>query len=52
MREPSFPRPFLDRFSGTLVFYGSVGDVDQALHNVKDMLTTVLRYDSCPVTRH
>lgn len=43
---------FLDRFSGTLVIYGSVGDVEQALHNVHEMLTSVLQYDGCRVTRH
>ena len=43
---------FLDRFSGTLVIYGSVGDVEQALHQVNDMLTTVLHFTGCPVTKH
>jgi ethanolamine utilization protein EutS len=43
---------FLDRFSGTLVVYGSVGDVQQALHNVNNMLTNVLRYTGCTVTGH
>lgn len=43
---------FLDRFSGTLILYGSVGDVEQALHNVNAMLTAALGYDGCKVTRH
>lgn len=43
---------FLDRFSGTLIIHGSVGDVEQALHAVNVMLTTVLSYDGCAVTRH
>lgn len=43
---------FLDRFSGTLVIYGSVGDVEQALNNVNLMLTTNLGYDGCRVTKH
>lgn len=43
---------FLDRFSGTLILYGPVGDVEQALHDVNAMLTTVLGYDGCRVTRH
>lgn len=43
---------FLDRFSGTLILYGSVGDVEEALHNVNTMLTNVLGYDGCKVTRH
>ena len=29
---------FLDRFSGTLILYGSVGAVEQALTQVNDML--------------
>lgn len=43
---------FLDRFSGTLVFYGSVGDVEQALIAVNAMLVGVMRFSGCPVTRH
>ena len=43
---------FLDRFSGTLVVYGSVGSVEQSLFKVCEMLQTVLGYETCPVTRH
>lgn len=43
---------FLDRFSGTLIIYGSVGDVEQALDSVNTMLTTQLGYNGCVVTRH
>ena len=43
---------FLDRFSGTLIIHGSVGDVEQALHAVNVMLTSVLKYDGCEVTKH
>ena len=43
---------FLDRFSGTLIIHGSVGDVEQALHAVNTMLTTVLGYDGCAVPGH
>ena len=43
---------FLDRFSGTLIIHGTVGDVEQALHAVNTMLTTVLKYDGCEVTKH
>ena len=43
---------FLDRFSGTLIIHGTVGDVEQALHAVNIMLTTVLKYDGCEVTKH
>lgn len=43
---------FLDRFSGTLILYGSVGDVEQSLQAVSTMLKNILGYDNCPVTRH
>lgn len=43
---------FLDRFSGTLVVYGSIGSVEQALIGVCEMLRNVLSYSSCPVSRH
>ena len=52
VKTASVSLAFLDRFSGTLVIYGSVGDVEQALHNVNDMLTNVLQYTGCAVTRH
>lgn len=42
---------FLDRFSGTLIFYGSVGDVEQALISVNETLQAVLHYDGCQITR-
>ncbi len=43
---------FLDRFSGTLIVYGSVGDVEQALHAVTRMLTEELQFIGCRITRH
>ena len=43
---------FLDRFSGTLILYGSVGAVEQALTQVNDMLNRLLQFTICPVTRH
>ena len=43
---------FLDRFSGTLILYGSVGAVEQALTQVNDMLKRLLQFTICPVTRH
>jgi len=43
---------FLDRFSGTLIIHGTVGDVEQALYAVNEMLIRVLKYEGCPVTRH
>lgn len=43
---------FLDRFSGTLIVYGSVGDVEQALHAVTNMLVNTLEYDGCTITGH
>ena len=42
---------FLDRFSGTLILYGSVGAVEQALTQVNDMLKRLLQFTICPVTR-
>ena len=41
-----------DRFSGTLILYGSVGAVEQALAQVNDMLNRLLQFTICPVTRH
>ena len=43
---------FLDRFSGMLILYGSVGAVEQALTQVNDMLNRLLQFTICPVTRH
>jgi ethanolamine utilization protein EutS len=42
---------FLDRFSGALVFYGSVGAVDEALQQVTHVLESLLGYITCPLTR-
>ena len=43
---------FLDRFSGTLILHGSVGDVEQALRSVLSMLESMLDYGGCHLTRH
>lgn len=43
---------FLDRFSGTLVLYSSVGMAEQALTQVDDVLNRLLQLVVCPVTRH
>ncbi len=43
---------FLDRFSGTLILYGSVGAVEQVLIHVNEMLKELLQFTICPVTRH
>lgn len=42
---------FLDRFSGALVIYGTVGAVEEALSRVVNVLSTQLRYSPCPITR-
>ena len=42
---------FLDRFSGSLVIYGTVGAVEESLRRVVDVLSTQLRYSPCPLTR-
>lgn len=43
---------FLDRFSGTLILHGSVGDVEQALSSVLGVLKDTLEYGACRITRH
>lgn len=43
---------FLDRFSGTLILFGTVGAVEQSLQAVNDMLEKSLKYTGCQVTRH
>lgn len=42
---------FLDRFSGALVLYGSVGAVEEALERTCASLARLLAYTICPVTR-
>ena len=42
---------FVDRFSGTLIFHGSVGDVEQALYAVNETLQNVLKYAGCEITK-
>lgn len=42
---------FLDRFTGALVIYGSVGAVEESLARVVEALETLLGYASCPITR-
>ncbi len=42
---------FLDRFTGALVIYGSVGAVEEALHKVVSTLKTLLGYAPCEITR-
>jgi Ethanolamine utilization protein len=42
---------FLDRFSGALVIYGSVGAVEEALHRVVLTLEAQLGYTPCVLTR-
>jgi ethanolamine utilization protein EutS len=42
---------FLDRFSGALVIYGSVGAVEEALGQVIAVLERLLGYSVCGITR-
>lgn len=42
---------FLDRFTGALVIYGSVGAVEESLTRVVATLDTLLGYASCAITR-
>ena len=43
---------FLDRFSGTLILHGSVGDVEHALRSVLGVLESMLDYGGWPSSRH
>ena len=42
---------FLDRFSGSLVLYGTVGAVEESLRQVVETLSRLLDYNTCPITR-
>ncbi|MDR2819802.1 MAG: ethanolamine utilization microcompartment protein EutS [Desulfovibrio sp.] len=42
---------FLDRFTGALVIYGSIGAVEESLRKVVDTLATLLDYAPCTITR-
>lgn len=42
---------FLDRFSGSLVIYGTVGAVEESLRRVVEVLSSQLNYSPCAVTR-
>jgi ethanolamine utilization protein EutS len=42
---------FLDRFTGALVIYGSVGAIEEALRKVVAALETLLGYAPCAITR-
>ncbi|MDY0083584.1 MAG: ethanolamine utilization microcompartment protein EutS [Ignavibacteriaceae bacterium] len=41
---------FLDRFTGALVIYGSVGAVEESLKTVNDKLEKLLNYTPCTLT--
>lgn len=42
---------FVDRFSGALLVCGTLADVERALSKVVATLESMLKFDSCPVTR-
>ena len=42
---------FLDRFSGSLVIYGSVASVEESLRQVVDSLQRLLGFPPCPITK-
>jgi ethanolamine utilization protein EutS len=42
---------FIDRFSGTLIFTGSVSAVEEAIQSICDYLIENLGFTVCPVTR-
>lgn len=41
---------FLDRFTGALVIYGSVGAVEESLKMVIEKLKNILNYTPCSIT--
>lgn len=42
---------FVDRFSGTVVIIGDVGSVESALTQVLKLLTSVLNFAECSITK-
>ena len=42
---------FLDRFTGAVVLYGSVGPVEEGLKQVVSTLSRLLGYATCEITR-
>lgn len=42
---------FVDRFSGSVVITGDVGSVESALKEVIKVLTSVLNFSECKITR-
>ena len=42
---------FLDRFTGSLVIYGTVGAVEEGLRQVVDILASQLKYSPCALTQ-
>ena len=42
---------FLDRFTGAVVLYGSVGSVEEGLKQVVSTLSRLLGYATCEITR-
>ena len=42
---------FLDRFTGAVVLYGTVGSVEEALTQFVSFLSLILNYAACEITR-
>lgn len=42
---------FIDRFSGTLIFTGTVSSVEEAIHAISDYLKENLGFTICEITR-
>ena len=42
---------FLDRFSGTLIFTGTLSNVEQAIREILNYAEHTLRFTVCPVSR-
>lgn len=42
---------FLDRFTGAVVIYGEVADVEAGLKEIRRILTDILKFTPCEITR-
>ena len=51
IKKADIERGFIDRFSGTRIFTGSVSAVEEAIQGICDYLIESLGFTVCPVTR-
>ncbi len=52
MKSSAVEIGFLDRFSGTLIIHGSVGDVEEAIRTVLEVLEKDMDYEGCKISRY